>query len=268
MTAPDTMESEPTLAEAFTELAEGIANAEEQGGDISGPRPGAPQQQTAEDVELAQETAQAAPGQATGDQTGDQRAPAEAEGRHQAAASSAQLAADAAGNTEATAEQPAAPQAEPLTYNVNGEQRAFEGGFYVPGQGLIFTEEARPRVLDRLQQADRLVTQNQQLYAQTQEYQRLGGRPAYEKLQGEKAMLDASATLLLRALSDPNTLVTLATDPVARQQLIKEVTLTAREAQFQAANQAREQMVRETTQATAAQQTQTAIYNAVGTIAQ
>jgi len=262
------MESEPTLAEAFTELAEGIANAEEQGGDISGPRPGAPQQQTAEDVELAQETAQAAPGQATGDQTGDQRAPAEAEGRHQAAASSAQLAADAAGNTEATAEQPAAPQAEPLTYNVNGEQRAFEGGFYVPGQGLIFTEEARPRVLDRLQQADRLVTQNQQLYAQTQEYQRLGGRPAYEKLQGEKAMLDASATLLLRALSDPNTLVTLATDPVARQQLIKEVTLTAREAQFQAANQAREQMVRETTQATAAQQTQTAIYNAVGTIAQ
>jgi len=267
MTAPDTTDVEPTLAEAFTELAEGIANAEEQGGDITG-HPQAPQQ-TAEDRELAAEGSQAADGQAAGgQQAGDQRAPAEAEERHQAARSSAQLAADATGTADEAAEQSAAPQAEPLIYNVDGQQRAFDGGFYVPGQGLIFTEEARGRVLDVLQRSERLSAQNQQLYAQTQDFQKLGGRAAFEKLQGEKAMLDASATLLLRALSDENTLVSLATDPVARQQLIKEITLTAREAQFNAANQAREQFQRESTQAVAAQQTQTAIFNAVGAIAQ
>jgi len=267
MTAPDTTDVEPTLAEAFTELAEGIANAEEQGGDITG-RPSQPAQQTAEDLELAEESTQATDGQAAGgQQAGDQRAPAEAQERHQAAANSAQLAADATGTADEAAEQSAAPQAEPLTYNVNGETRAFEGGFYVPGQGLIFTEEARPRVLDRLQQADRLVAQNQQLYAQSQDFQRLGGRAAFEKLQSEKAALDVGATILLRALADQNTLVTLATDPVARQQLLKEMDLAAREAQFRSVQTAREQVGRETAQATLAQQTQTAIYNAVGAIA-
>jgi len=264
MTAPDTTDVEPTLAEAFTELAEGIANAEEQGGDITGH----PAQQTAEDVELAQETARTPGGpEDTGDEAGDQRTSAAAAGQHQAAPTSAQLAADATGTADEAAEQPAAPQAEPLTYSVNGEQRAFEGGFSVPGQGLIFTEEARPRVLDRLQQADRLYAQNQQLYAQSQDFQRLGGRPAFEKLASEKAALDIGATILLRALADPNTLATLATDPVARQQLLKEMDLAAREAQFRSVQTAREQVGRETAQATLAQQTQTAIWNAVGAIA-
>jgi hypothetical protein len=74
--------------------------------------------------------------------------------------------------------------------------------------------------------------------------------------------------LLLRALSDENTLVALATDPVARQQLIKEIHLTAREAQMTAQRESSERWTREASQSRTATDTQTAIHNAVGQLAQ
>ena len=157
---------------------------------------------------------------------------------------------------------------EPLTYNVNGQKATFDGGFIIPGHGAVITADALPKLQDRLQQADRLVAQNQQLYRQVQQHEKLGGTAAYEKLQGEKALLDASAVLLLRALTDENTLIALATDPVARQQLLKELDLTSREAQWKAQASFRESGAQEQQAETSARNTQTAIHNAVGHLAQ
>src|SRR5262245_46171222 len=240
MTAPDTTE-DPTLAEAFGELSEAIVATEEGGEPAPEPKPEAPaspvepEKNEQEVKEPAEPTAPAQPGEQRPDQ---------------------QPATDAL------------PERQPLNYTVDGQPRAFEGGFIIPGHGAIISNEALPRLQDRLQQADRLVAQNQSLYQQTQEFTKLGGRAGYDKLNAEKAMLDASATLLLKALSDENTLISLATDPIARQQLIKEVHLTAREAQQLAQRTAIETAARDQQQSTVASQTQTAIHNAVGYLAQ
>jgi len=242
MTAPDTTDSEPSLAEAFGDLSEALANegdepaAEDAAeGEEHPESPQQPQQPDQPAATPAEEGAQPATPQPT--------APPEG--------------------------QPPAQEArEPLTYTVNGQVKPFDGGFIVPGHGAIITNDALPRLQDRLQQADRLVEQNQNLYRQTQEYQKRGGLPAFEKLTISNASLDASATLLLRAVTDENTLIALATDPVARQQLIKELELTGRDAQQKASAAFREAVEREAAQGTTAEQTQTAIHNAVGQLAQ
>jgi len=240
MTAPDTTE-DPTLAEAFGELSEAIV-ANEDGNAAapakSEPEPDAP----APEKEAPQPEKEEQPKEQQPDQ---EQQP---------------------GQQPATDQ--ALPERQPLNYTVDGQARAFEGGFIIPGHGAIISNDALPRLQDRLQQADRLVAQNQTLYNQTQEFTKLGGRAGYDKLNAEKAMLDASATLLLKALSDENTLISLATDPIARQQLIKEVHLTAREAQQLAQRTAIETAARDQQQSTVASQTQTAIHNAVGYLAQ
>ena len=246
MTAPETTESEPTLSEAFGELAGALADEDEGGGTATEEEaPPTEEEQGAAEPEKEEESPKA-PGAPAPE------APPEPGQAKQA-------------TPDKTATE---PERQPLTYTVDGQQRSFDGAFVLPGLGAVISNEALPRLQDRLQQADRLVAQNQVLYQQSNEFSKLGGRAAFDKLSADKAMLDASATLLLRALSDEATLVTLATDPVARQQLIKEIHITAREAQFNATNLARETYARETEQSSTAQRTQTAIHNAVGALAQ
>ena len=256
MTAPDTTESEPTLAEAFSELADALVEDEDTPASADDELTEAPAQPPGDATDAAETTEQGSntppPPETQESQSPGREAETQQPGQQPGQQASS----------------PAGVEYKPLQYTVNGETRTFDGGFYIPGQGAVIPNEAFSKLQDRLQQADRLVMQNQQLYQATQEYQKLGGRAAYDKLSAEKAMLDASATVLLRALSDEATLVTLATDPIARQQLLKEIQLTAREAQFTASNQAREIVAREQSQAQLAQLTQTAIWNAVGQEAQ
>src|SRR5215510_12219498 len=244
MTAPNTETADPSLAEAFGELSEALAASEEGG-------VAAPPTESDEGAKEADKTEQ----QTTQPEKDESKEQEQPPGQEQPA-------------EQQPATDQALPERQPLNYTVDGQSRAFDGGFIIPGHGAIISNDALPRLQDRLQQADRLVAQNQVLYQQTQEYTKLGGRAGFDKLVAEKAMLDASATLLLKALSDENTLVALATDPIARQQLIKEIHLTAREAQQLAQRTASEAVARDTQQSTIASQTQTAIHNAVGYLAQ
>lgn len=251
MTAPNAESSEPTLQEAFGEFSEALVDSE------NASEGEAPEPEQAEPAKPAE--AAAAPEA----KAGDEKQPAPPVERAEQPARPAE-------QQQQQQQQPDAkePERQPLTYTVNGQQRSFDGGFIVPGYGAVIANEALPKLQDRLQQADRLVEQNQRLYQATQEYQRLGGRGGFDKLTADKAMLDASATLLLRALTDEATLVTLATDPVARQQLVKEIHLTAREAAYNATTQARELVAREQAQGQTEWRTQTAIHNAVAQLAQ
>lgn len=156
---------------------------------------------------------------------------------------------------------------KPLSYIVDGETRTIDGVHEYEGGGAVIMAEALPKIKDRLQQADRLVAQNRSLYAQSQEYERLGGVQGIQQLRAEKAVLDASGTILLRALTDPNTLVALATDPAAREALLRDVRLSAREAHSEARERFQTEVSQATAQRTAASHTQTAIGNAVGQLA-
>jgi hypothetical protein len=261
MSAPDTQatqeDAEPTLAEAFGEFSEALV-AEEDASESGESASAAPTE-----TEQAKEPATPSqPGDtAPGDKAPGDKAPAQPASQPQAAP---------VGQPKQPSEtQPAAlPEHTPLTYKVDGQDRSFEGGFIVPGHGAIITADALPKLQDRLQQADRLVQQNQSLYQRTQAYEKLGGVAGYQKLAADRALLDASATLLLKALGDETTLVALATDPVARQQLIKEIQLTAREAQWTAQNLFRETAAKEQEASQSAWRMQTAIHNAVGSLAQ
>src|SRR5262245_46244029 len=139
MTAPDTTE-DPTLAEAFGELSEAIVATEEgapppaesEEGERTAPAPAEQQTtQPSKEGEKTEEQQEQQPGQ-------PQQEPA--------------------------TDQAALPERQPLNYTVDGQPRAFEGGFIIPGHGAIISNEALPRLQDRLQQADRLVAQNQTLY--------------------------------------------------------------------------------------------------------
>lgn len=155
----------------------------------------------------------------------------------------------------------------PLTYTVNGETRTFDGVYVKAGFGAIIDNDALPKIQDRLQQADRLVETNRQLYAQSQEFQQVGGRQGVEDLVAKNAMLNRSASLLFDALQNEETLLALATDPVARQHLLRELQLSGREALDGARGQFRQGFTDAARVATVASQTQTAITGAVSELA-
>jgi len=251
MTAPNT-EQEPTLAEAFGEFANAFAESEDDAPDAG-----------AVEAPTAEPGAEPAPGGGEGQE--GQEEPGKAAQPQQPGTQQQPPPEQQPGQPPENA---ALPERKPLSYTVDGQAKEFEGGYIIPGHGAIITNDALPKLQDRLQQADRLVAQNQALYRETQDFAKLGGRAGFEKLQAEKAMLDASGYLLLRAITDENTLVTLATDPVARQQLLKEIQLTAREAVYNATNAFRQSAERENAAGQQAFRTQTAIHNAVGYLAQ
>ena len=254
----DVSQADVGMAEAFGDLADALAASEEGGGGA-----GNPVDVAVDDTgtpAVPESAPPATPG--PGEEQSRQAAPTEhTQSSDQIQASTQQSTPNTTANQapeQAGTEQ--TPELQPLNYTVNGQGRVFDGGFIVPGQGAVISNDALPKLQDRLQQADRLVQQNQTLYNQVQEIQKLGGRDTFEKLTAQRAMLDASASLLLRALTDQNTLVALATDPVARQHLLKELALTARETEYRATTTVREQYAREQAQAQSAQDAQTALW--------
>jgi len=255
--APDaTQAADPTLAEAFGELANAIVEGEE---------------------DSEQETTSPAPS--------DSPAPAPAEEPKAAPPAPEAPKPDAATQpTEEAKPDAPAPDApkeptpaellatqQPLTYVVDGATRTFDGAFVIPGRGAIIPNEVLPRLQDRLNQADRLVAQNESLYQTAQEYQKLGGRDGITEMMTQRALLDKVGALLINTLNNPDVLMRLATDPREREQLLRDVNLTAREAQYTAQNEFREQFARDATaHQTVIDQQQvahTAINNAVALLA-
>lgn len=250
-------DTEPTLAEAFGEFSQALVESEDASAG------------TAETQHASGDTAApSADTRGTSDAPGTQAAPPADAGTKTPSAQTTQNA-----PTTAAPDSEADPLAGaiPLTYTVDRETRTFAGVHEVPGMGAVVERDALPRLKDRLQQADRLVEQNRALYAESQEFQRLGGRAKVEELTANAAMLDKAASLLIGALTNEETLLTLATDPVARQHLIRELELSGREAQNAARSTFRNNHTQATQQAHQASQTaaqsQTAIGNAVVEIA-
>lgn len=241
---PDvTAAAEPSLAEAFGELANAIVAEESpetqapSGSPTSPVTPGTPSVETPSNVP--------APGT-------DAQQPAEG----------------AAAEEGLDLSDDALKDAKPLEYTVDGATRQFEGIYVIPGQGAIIDPDVLPKVQDRLQQADRLVEQNRQLYQSTQEYQRIGGREAYEKLVATNALLDRAATIMLNAIQNEEQLLLLATDVGARQHLLRELDLSGREASNAArAKWQDETITKYTQQEQSNTQAQTAIGNATAQLA-
>lgn len=238
MSAPDVVASEPSLEEAFGELADALVADEDGGaGEAAAPTQpstgpaaagGAPQAVPPDHMLQPDDTQSNLQTQASTQQSTQQNTANQAPEQP---------------STQSETDKP--PELQPLGYSVNGQTKTFDGGYVVPGQGAVITNEALPKLLDRLQQADHLHELNQQLYRQVQEIQKLGGRDAFGQLTAQRAMLDASATLMIKAMNDPKVLAQLATDPVARAQMFKELQLVAKETEINATNQFREQITRE-----------------------
>lgn len=242
--------AEPTLAEAFGDLAAGIVEMEDGGS----PTTSAPSDRNNAPAPSIEKGASPAPNAAAA-KPSETPAPAAKPGAEPTASPGTEPGEDPLAGSK------------PLTYAVDGEIRTMDGVHEYEGGGAVILADALPKIKDRLQQADRLVAQNRALYDTTQEFQRLGGAQAFAALQAEKAVLDASGTILLRALTDPNMLVTLATDPAAREMLVREIRQSAREAHSNAREQFQTEATQFTAQRNAAGQTQTAIGNAVSQLA-
>ena len=107
---------------------------------------------------------------------------------------------------------PDAPPAEPidpetafasepvLTYTVNGVEkpsdiRLVDGAGYIPPSKVADIQR-------KLGERDHLSATNQTLYRTTQEYQRLGGAPAFEKLKAESEANSAAGMVLMKAIAD------------------------------------------------------------------
>lgn len=261
MTAPDTATAaaEPTLAEAFGELASGLVELE----DGAAPTTSTPSDKAPGTAIVPADKNNASTSPAlTKDNPATPTKPETAPDSSTSAAQ-ADLGADKA--KDETAELLAG--SKPLQYVVDGAAKTFDGVHEWEGGGAVILADALPKIKDRLQQADRLVVQNRALYETAQQYERIGGMKAFSDLKSQNAVLDASGSILLKAIQDEATLITLATDPAAREQLIREVKLAAREAQMNATTAFQQETAKIAEQRQSAGQTQTAIANAVSQLA-
>lgn len=133
----------------------------------------------------------------------------------------------------------------PFKYTVDGQEKTFDGIEEVPGEGLIVTPEAIPRVKDALQMAERLAPQVQQYARELDRFQKLGGYQRIEQLEANSAVLQAIGTKFLELLSDqeqtpdgfPAKLAELATDPRARALQLRELDILTRDAEINARQQ-------------------------------
>ena len=93
---------------------------------------------------------------------------------------------------------------EPLTYEVDGQSRAFgdilidkkNGGF-----GMILPDKVQA-VSAKLLEGERASAQVQQLYGQVQQYERLGGVQGYARLKAENDANVAAGLYLMKTLAD------------------------------------------------------------------
>jgi len=119
---------------------------------------------------------------------------------------------------------------KPLTYVVDGQPKETADIVEVEGRGAVIPPEALNRVRDRLQQADRLATQNKTLYTESQERVKAHERDVSE-WERKVARLDAAGAVLLDMLENPQNLLALQ-DPQQREFLVRQMQVAAKEADF------------------------------------
>jgi hypothetical protein len=156
---------------------------------------------------------------------------------------------------------------EPFKYKVNGEERAFEGAHRIPGEGLIFTEDAVPKLQLELSRAATLEAQNRELYQRQQAIERLGGSKAIESLTLSEARHKAAVNRLAQILQDPEQLTRLVTEEGELDRVKREIALDIREAENKARTDFTGRATEGEREAQATEQTTTAITNAVATLA-
>lgn len=149
-----------------------------------------------------------------------------------------------AGTETSVSEPEVEPEVEPIPfrYTSDGSERTFEGVHEVPGEGLIVDEEAVGRVKDVFQRHDHLARVNQTLTANEQRFQAAGGWERFGKMAEQEAILNAVGTRMVQLLTDttvnehgfPAQLAELATNPAARNLLLKELDVMTRDASLNA----------------------------------
>lgn len=97
----------------------------------------------------------------------------------------------------------------PLTYTVDGQQKTYPGVFEVPGKGAVIPAEHLARVRDTFQRAEHAVEQNRKLYAEQQEFVKVGGIERLETVERDFARQNAAGEILVSAFGDPNAIAAL-----------------------------------------------------------
>jgi hypothetical protein len=97
----------------------------------------------------------------------------------------------------------------PLTYTVDGVQKQYPGIFEVAGKGAVIPSDALPRVRDTIQRAEHAVEQNRRMYAEQQEFQRVGGFERVEQVERDFARQNAAGEVLVALFQSPDELASL-----------------------------------------------------------
>jgi len=117
---------------------------------------------------------------------------------------------DAPDNNEQSEEDPLA-DAQPLSYTVDGESRTFDDIKVLAGKGAVISEEALPKLQQRLSERDHLYEASREQYRQYQELERLtawrvtGQDGKEQTLTGTEGLAE-QRVMLGRALTELNVL--------------------------------------------------------------
>lgn len=226
-TSDDGRHADADLIDAFSGLSEALSSAE------SGSEIALDDERPSSDAgEDGQDQADASAPDASTPDDGGPASPAKDAKDHTTPAAKEAQAEPSADDTDALLK-----DATPLSYTVDGQSKSLDWITEVPGQGAFVPAEKLAQFKDLIQRGEHADGERRRLYQVASEYQQLGGRAAYEKLASEKAMLDAAGGKLLEIFQRPDAdqvLLELATNPQARQMLLREAQLEARDAGWKA----------------------------------
>lgn len=91
--------------------------------------------------------------------------------------------------------------AKPLTYKVNGQERTLDGILEVEGKGAVIPHDKVQDIRNLIARSESNAESNRELYSFRQEVERLGGVEKFVKEAERTAMTDAASTLILEAVT-------------------------------------------------------------------
>lgn len=161
--------------------------------------------------------------------------------------------------------------AKPLTYKVNGQERTLDGILEVAGKGAVIPQEKVQDIRNLIARSESNAESNRELYAFRQEVERLGGVEKFVKEAERTAMTDAASTLILEAVTQNPAQFVNADGSPNRERidfLIQQAAVKAERARYDFRAQQETQATQWREESTVGQARETAIPEALASVAE
>lgn len=160
--------------------------------------------------------------------------------------------------------------AKPLTYKVNGQERTLDGILEVEGKGAVIPAEKVQDIRNLVARSESNAEANRDLYAFKQEVERYGGLDAFSQMSEQKAMTDAASVLLVEAFTkNPAQFVNQDGSPNHErlQFVLQQAAVASERAKYDFRQQREQQVSQWREESTVGEARETAIPEAVASVA-